>query len=384
MKFSPVVLLAFLVSCTKHIDTPSDKIQQPANQQEPEACDFGIRVFNKTRRAATHETYSEKRKPHDGGGAVPADATILLDFDGAVVSNTLWNGGAAINAAPANLRFGEMERIVQRVSEDFSPFNVTVTTSETIYNNTNPLKRMRVVVTETWEWFGVVGGTAFDNSFVWGNNTPCFIFSTLLDYNEKYIAEAISHEVGHTLGLKHQALYDEACNFLSEYNLGFGEGVTSWAPIMGISYYRNVTTWHKGPTVFGCNAIQDDVAVIAAILGLQPDDNAEMVRSEKFNTSEEGIINSKDDIDYFFLDIKEPTTVIAQPRCLENEEGANLKLKMNIYDKRGVFIKSVDTPSSLSVSTLLSRDKYYIGVETKASENQNRYGMLGRYVLRVE
>ena len=182
----------------------------------------------------------------------------------------------------------------------------------------------------------------------------------------------------------HQAVYDEACHFLSEYNLGFGQGVTGWAPIMGIGYYQNVTTWHKGPTIFGCNTIQDDVAVIASVLGLRPDDNAEMVRSEKFNKSAEGMINNTNDIDYFFLDIKEPTTVIAQPHCLENEEGANLNLKMNLYDKHGVFIRAIDTPSSLSVSTILAKDKYYIGVETEASENQNRYGMLGRYVLKVE
>jgi hypothetical protein len=206
----------------------------------------------------------------------------------------------------------------------------------------------------------------------------------LLSYNEKFIAEAISHEVGHTLGLQHQAVYDGACNFLSEYNLGFGQGVTGWAPIMGIGYYQNITTWHRGPTIFGCNDIQDDVAIITGILNLQPDDNAEMVRSEKFNTSAEGIINKTDDIDYFFLDLKEPTTVIAQPRCLENEEGANLNLKMNVYDKHGVFIKTVDSPSTLSASTTLTKDKYYIAVETEDNESQNRYGMLGRYFLRVE
>lgn len=382
MKISPIVLLAFLVACTKDMDVPSPE-KTVARQQKPEACSFGILDFNKARRAATHESSGEKRKPRGGPVKTP-NATILLDFDGQVVSNTLWNTEGPVTAAPANLKATEIERIIERVSEDFSPFDVTITTDEAVYNNTNTFRRMRVVITESWEWFGVVGGTAFDNSFTWGDNTPCFIFSTLLGYNEKFIAEAISHEVGHTLGLMHQAAYDEACQFLSEFNLGFGQGVTGWAPIMGIGYYQNVTTWHKGPTIFGCNSIQDDVAVIAAILGLQPDDNAEMERSEKFSKSAEGMINNKDDIDYFFLDIKQPTTVIVQPRCLENEEGANLNLKMNLYDKHGVFLRSIDTPSTLSVSTTLDKNKYYVGVETEASENQSRYGMLGRYVVKVE
>jgi hypothetical protein len=369
------------VSCTKNIDAPSQRTRPVADKQ-PESCNFGIQVFNKTRRASTQETYTQKKKPR-GEPEITSNATILLDFDGQMVSNTIWNTSGDINATPANLKTIEIDKILQRVTEDFSPFDVAITTDEAIYNATNPFKRMRVIVTENWEWFGVVGGTAFNHSFTWGNNTPCFIFSTLLSYNEKFIAEAISHEVGHTLSLMHQALYDGSCNFLSEYNLGFGEGITGWAPIMGIGYYRNVTTWHKGPTIVGCKAIQDDVAIIADVLGLRPDDNAEMNRSEKFNTVAEGIINSKNDIDYYFLDIKKPTVVFVQPQCLENEEGANLNLKLNIYDKWGVFIKTIDTPSSLSASVTLDREKYYVGVQTEANENQSRYGMLGRYVLRT-
>ena len=183
MKISPIVLLAFLVACTKNMDAPSPETKAAADQQKPEACNFGIQVFNKARRAAAHESYNEKKKPRGGGPVTTPNATLLLDFDGQVVSNTPWNTKGSIDAAAANLKATEIDRILQRVSEDFSPFDVTVTTDEAIYNNTNSFKRMRVVITESWEWFGVVGGTAFDNSFTWGNNTPCFIFSTLLGYN---------------------------------------------------------------------------------------------------------------------------------------------------------------------------------------------------------
>lgn len=387
MKISPIVLLAFLVSCTKTIDAPSEKTRLLADKKA-EACDFGMQVFNKTKRAPTQEThilqerYTLKKKPR-GEPVISSNATILLDFDGHVVSNTLWNAGVGeINATPANLREVEIDKILKRVSEDFSPFDVTVTTDEALYNRTNPLKRVRVIITENWEWFGVVGGTAYVNSFVWGDDTPCFVFSTLLNYNEKFIAEAISHEAGHTLGLLHQALYD-GCNFLSEYNLGFGEGVTSWAPIMGIGYYHNVTTWHKGPTVLGCDAIQDDVAIISNTLGLKPDDNTGMNPAKQIDTEAGGMINNPNDIDYYFLHIKNPTLITAEPQCLENGEGANLNLKLKLYDKHGAFIKTIDTPSSLSVSTTLSKDKYYVGVETEANGNQGRYGMLGRYTLRL-
>src|SRR5215218_8839925 len=352
MKFSPVVFLALLVSCTKNIDAPSQRTEQTA-EKKPESCNFGIQSFNKTKRIASGDMYSQKKKPRETGTIPIPNATIFLDFDGQSVSNTIWNAIGTINAAPANLRALEVERIMQRVSEDYSPFNVAVTTDEDVYNATSAAKRMRVIITESWEWFGIAGGTAYNNSFTWGNNTPSFIFSTLLGYNEKFIAEAISHEVGHTLGLLHQAEYDASCRFVSEFNLGFGEGPTSWAPIMGIGYYKNVTTWHKGPTVAGCNVIQDDVAVLSGILGLKPDDNAEMNKFESFTTSTLNLINSSADIDYYFVDAKQTTSIIAQPVSLPNEEGANLNLRLLIYDKHGALLGIASNPALLSASTTL-------------------------------
>jgi len=383
MKISPIVFLALLVSCTKNIDLPSE-VSQQAEDKKPESCNFGIQAFNKTKRAASPETINQKKKARGNVTTPLPAATIYLDFDGQVVSNTIWNHNGTINAAPANLRLAEIDKIMQRVTEDFSPFNVVVTDDEEVFNATNPYKRMRVIITESWEWFGVVGGTAFNHSFLWGNNTPSFIFSTLLGYNEKYIAEAISHEVGHTLGLVHQAEYDASCRFVSEFNLGFGEGPTSWAPIMGIGYYKNVTTWHKGPTVAGCNVIQDDVAVLSGILGLKPDDNAEMNKFESFTTSTLNLINSSADIDYYFVDAKQTTSIIAQPVSLPNEEGANLNLRLLIYDKHGALLGIASNPALLSASTTLPPDKYYIGVETEAAIGQTRHGMLGRYTLRSE
>ncbi len=48
--------------------------------------------------------------------------------------------------------------------------------------------------------------------------------------NEKYTAEAISHEVGHTLGLSHDGRITPS----EGYYAGHGSGDTGWAPIMGV------------------------------------------------------------------------------------------------------------------------------------------------------
>ena len=50
--------------------------------------------------------------------------------------------------------------------------------------------------------------------------------------NEKYVAEAISHEAGHNMGLHH-----DGTSTTGHYQ-GHGSGVTGWAPIMGVGGYQ--------------------------------------------------------------------------------------------------------------------------------------------------
>jgi hypothetical protein len=53
-----------------------------------------------------------------------AQATIYLDFDGQVVSGTVWNSGiGTINAAPSGFNDVEITSMFNRVAEDYKPFN---------------------------------------------------------------------------------------------------------------------------------------------------------------------------------------------------------------------------------------------------------------------
>jgi hypothetical protein len=389
MRLATILLFLVLISCTKNNDsiTTSTSVlssNTAAAIRKPEACSFGITHFNRTRRTAVQETILQKVKITAGPQITAApSATIYLDFDGQDIANTLWNSNGAFTCAPANLYATEIQKIMVRVSEDYSPFNVTVTTDEAVYLATNANRRMRVVITDSWEWYGTVGGIAHYGSFTWGDNTPCFVFSSLMGYNEKYIAEAISHEVGHTLGLQHQASFSSSCAFLSEYNTGSGDGEIGWAPIMGISYYKNVTTWNRGAVVSGCGTVQDDVNMLANVIGLRPDENSTMTKSIELTTTREGEINSSTDIDYYFVDVKTAAVLKADPNCLGNGTGANLHMKLNIYDKRGELLFSQSNPSALSATAGLQPGKYYIGVETAESTNFGRYGQLGRYLISI-
>ncbi len=115
-------------------------------------------------------------------------------------------------------------------------------------------------------WGNSGAGVAFTGSFRWGDATPAFIFTNPPNNDIKNIAEASSHEVGHTLGLAHVALYDANCALVSLYNPGHGN--PGWAPIMGVSYYKQVTHWantNDSPlmaTPYGCTSEQVDTSII--------------------------------------------------------------------------------------------------------------------------
>ena len=160
-------------------------------------------------------------------------ATIYLDFDGQYVTGTSWNWGGPINAQPATITASAIQEIFNRVAEDYRPFNLNITTDSTVYARAPFNKRMRVIVTPTNSWYGRAGGVAYVGSFAWHDETPCWVFSELLYNNTKWIAEAVSHEAGHTLGLHHQSSFDAFCKKTAEYSSGQGEGESAAAQRSG-------------------------------------------------------------------------------------------------------------------------------------------------------
>src|SRR5205814_507322 len=117
---------------------------------------------------------------------------------------------------------------------------------------------IRAVIGGAGTWWGPVGGIAYVGSFSWNADNGCFIFAKNLTGDEKYTAEGITHEVGHTLGLHH----DGVVNPPDDHYAGHGSGPTGWAPIMGVGYYRELTQWSNG-TYPGANNHEDDLAIIS-------------------------------------------------------------------------------------------------------------------------
>ena len=324
-----------------------------------------------------------------------ANAVVFLDFNGQYVQGTAWNWDGPINAQTSGLSSVAITEIFNRVAEDYRIFNLNITTDSTVYAAAPAIKRNRIIITPTYQWYGQAGGASYVGSFTWGDDTPGWVFSGLLNNNIKYIAEAVSHEAGHSLGLQHQSNYDAECTKTSEYGQGQGTGEISWAPIMGVGYYRNITTWNNGPNAFGCSYLQNDIETIAGGLnniGLRNDDHGNSYQQASFinviaNSFEvKGLINTSADKDVFAIPINMAThlKLSAIPQNVgSGNAGANIDIRVSLLNSEGNELSRYNPSEFLSagIDTTLNAAIYYVVVEGVGNQNLDDYGSLGFYTI---
>lgn len=324
-----------------------------------------------------------------------AQAVVFLDFDGHTVEGTSWNGNGPVVCNGANLNGAQITEIFNRVAEDYRPFNINITTDSTQYWAAPATQRTRVVLTTSSSWYGSAGGVAYTNSFTWGDNTPCFVFTALLKYNVKFISEATSHEAGHTLGLNHQSSYDAICNKTAEYNAGAGAGEIGWAPIMGVGYYRNQTLWHYGSNPFGCNYMQDDLDVITRAangFGFRADDHGNTTASASVaaitnnHFAVTGVIEKPNDSDLvkFTLPHRANFKLNALPFSVAaGDDGANVDLQVALLNGNDTNAIIYNPPAALKVAmdTVLDPGTYYLRVRGTGNQYAPDFASLGSYTL---
>jgi hypothetical protein len=328
-----------------------------------------------------------------------ASAVIFLDFDGHAVSGTMWNVHGPFTCNSSGLSDAAITEVFNRVAEDYRPFNINVTTNESKFSSAPYNKRMRVVITTSNEWYGTgAGGVAYINSFTWGDNSPCFVFSALFGYNIKNIAEAVSHEAGHTLGLDHQSSYNAACAKLSDYNWGQGTGEIGWAPIMGAGYNQNMTLWNSGPNSYGCAVIQNDLSVITNAtngFGYRTDDHTDVFATATpttFNSSGQatisGVIEKTDDKDLFKITV--PKFSRLQLNAIPynvgtGNSGSDLDLQVDVLDGSYASIGTYNPGNLLSsvIDTFVNAGTYYMRIDGKGNVFAPEYGSLGSYSLQA-
>ena len=390
-----------------------------------------------------------------------ARKTIYLDFDGFTARGTSWNTGnnIATIVSPAwdpdrngpaftNNELSEIQGAWQRVAADFAAFDVDVTTEDpgeaNLVNTGGSDDRWGIRVVNTLVDFSNsgAGGFAYIGSFRWGyersgaTDTPAYVFNR----TGMNVAAAVTHEVGHSLGLSHDGT--TSANPLqqnAEYYDGHGTGENSWGPIMGSGYYRNVTTWDNGTYIGTSNGTANanyatgptDLATITQAsngFGFVPDADGNTnllattlvgtsIPGGKQSISKLGTIEQPGDFDFFkfqtgtgvvditidpyvsdlwtsdgrggYVNSIEPSFLYGT-RWNENQ-GSNLDVEATLYDDAGVVI-AVSNPAGLraSFSNLSLRlGTYYIRVDgvgfgdprANPPTGYSDYGSLGQYLI---
>ena len=333
--------------------------------------------------------------------SLPAAAGVLyLDFDGEVVTDPDWNGGQTIFAAAATMGFNgdaiseaDIQDVWERVAEDMKPFNITVTTVLSRYTNAAVGNRMRCIMTPTVDAAPGSGGVAYLRSYRargFSPDIPCWCFN---DSNPAIMAMTISHELGHTFGLRHDGTVAG-----DEYYDGHGTGTRSWGPLMGAPFSRAVLQWSKD-SYPGANNPQDDLAIMKAIFEeangagnvLIPDEAGGTVATSALlgiqaAVSKRGIIAADTDEDYYSF--KTPGGPITLRTVLANEP--NLDPLLRIVDSSNVTLAASTmqaTTLEATLSTNLTAGTYYVAVSGQGKTaigtdpGYPRYGSIGGYTL---
>ena len=205
-----------------------------------------------------------------------SDFVIYCDFDGEnVVDDPLWGSIVAL-PHPRAQEEDWVTAVWQRVSEDFAPFDINITTDRAVFDAADPDKRLHVIITPTDDALPGSGGVAFVGTFRF--NSPIVWVFNLSEYSA---ATTISHEAGHAFGLFH-----DGTTLLERY-FGHNDGYTSgWGPIMGApfgdGFDDEVDTWSIGEYDNADNQDQDDLAIIGSAFngfGFKTDDFADTIDS---------------------------------------------------------------------------------------------------------
>jgi hypothetical protein len=350
---------------------------------------------------------------------------LYLNFAGEEVTGSAWNNSLGRSSIPAvafstdgdYATFSDAEqaairRIWQRVAEDYAPFNIDVTTERPSSFGT---RVAHALITRNTDANGdpnpssSAGGVAYVNVF--GSSSffttrPAWIYYNNLGNGESATAEAASHEIGHNLGLSHDG------TSTTSYYGGHGSGNTSWGPIMGTGYGRNVTEWSKGE-YYGANNSQDDLAIIAGKVSYGPDDRGDTPGSatplvlsgtnivsttpesdpSNSNPANKGVLERNTDVDVFSFTTGYGTVSLTVNPWISGAgtRGGNLDILVELYDSNGSLVLSNNAASQTTaqIQATLSPGTYYLYIRNAGSgdpfstspSGYTAYASLGQYFI---
>jgi PKD repeat protein len=224
---------------------------------------------------------------------------------------------------------------------------------------------------------------AYIGSFSWSSDTPCFVFTAQLGTgNEKYTAEAATHEAGHTVGLYHDGVTGGSAYY---------SGHNGWAAIMGVGYYQGLVQWSKGEYP-GANNTENDLTIMTGYgFTVRPDDHGNtaasatpLVVTNSTSVSGGGIIERSTDEDHFSFLTGAGTITLNVSAAARSP---NLDVKAELHDSLGGLMASANSPTSLnaSISLFLPAGSYTLAIDGVGNGDlvtgYSDYGSIGEYSI---
>jgi hypothetical protein len=212
------------------------------------------------------------------------------------------------------------------------------------------------------------------------------VFPNGVGSGQKNIAEAAAHEAGHTLGLSHDG------NAASAYYSGHG----SWAPIMGVGYYKAITQWSKGEYA-GANQTQDDLAVMQSngartVRDDYPDNTTQALNPGAPAT---GIISTRSDVDVFSITVSKQSTITVTATPAATSPNLDIALTphgfggdVTVNPRSGSTSADVATGMDALISATVPAGSYTVRVDGGGAAAANSvdtgysdYASLGAYTV---
>lgn len=293
-----------------------------------------------------------------------SDHTIFLDFDGANVSSTAWNQGAdAIpnktytgfsldgSASFTNSEKTYIQEVWAYVAEIYSVFDVDVTTDTSTpasrYNRSSASDTTygdHVVFSDDAASFPICdpsegcAGIALVGGFDDPDDNDNFYEPAWVrtkdfkaaSFDSFETAMAASHEIGHTLGLDHDAQTAHDGEEATDYY----EGAGSWSPIMGSGIHA-IQQFSDGDYAYANNQEDDFAVMVDHGLPKVADEAGSTLATAATLGSQTsydvpGVITSRTDVDaYKFGPCATQPTVTANGTGL----GSALDLKLSLFDQ---------------------------------------------------
>lgn len=224
-KLLTVAIIVLLYSCKKEINV-KEAVKLPTVQLcKSEVDNSNVRIIIRP-----------LPKPN------PAKPYIIFIRDGYNYSGGMW--GDAYTYPKSGISSSDWNIIISQVVKDYKDFKFEVTDDINTYNQSTDGNRSICVTTSgVASKIGYVGGDSKQGV----PTEPCFIEADLLGYVNEYISLAISHEIGHTLGLHHQSIVQD-CTLISEYQIPIDINGVTTCPIMGNGYGATKRVWQNGYT----------------------------------------------------------------------------------------------------------------------------------------